>query len=312
MKCLVTGGAGFIGSNLAEALANRGDVVRVLDNFSTGKRENLRGIADRVDVVEGDLRDYDSVRQACRQVDVIFHQGAMPSVPRSVEDPRTSFDVNAGGTLNVLLAAKENGVKRVVYAASSSAYGDTPTLPKREDMPQNPQSPYAADKLHGENLCRVFTKTMGVPCVALRYFNVFGPRQRPDSAYAAVIPKFIDAVLRRERPTIHGDGLQSRDFTFIRNVVMANMLAAEAPKAPGYVVNIGNGSRTTLLEVLDLICEAVGYKVGPNFESPRAGDVRDSQADISLATSVLDYRPPVDLRVGLRETVAWFRSAENL
>lgn len=308
MKCLVTGGAGFIGSNIVQALVGRDARVRVFDNLSTGFEENLSEVASRVEFVKGDLRDREAVRRACDGVEVVFHQAAMPSVPRSVEDPVTSFEVNAGGTLNVLLGARAAGARRVVYAASSSAYGDTPTLPKHEGMLQNPLSPYAADKVHGENLCRVFTATMGLPCVALRYFNVFGPRQRPDSAYAAVIPKFIDAVVAGRRPVIHGDGRQSRDFTFVANVVGANLLAAEAPDAPGHVINLGNGSRTDLIELLELIGDACGRRVEPVFDPPRAGDVRDSQADITMARKVLGYRPTVELREGLRLTVDWFRS----
>jgi UDP-glucose 4-epimerase len=236
----------------------------------------------------------------------------MPSVPRSIEDPWTSFQVNAQGTLSVFMAARDAGVRRVIYAASSSAYGDTAVLPKHEGMPQNPLSPYAADKAHGENLCRVFTHSMGLPCVGLRYFNVFGPRQRPDSAYAAVIPRFIDAVLSDRSPVIYGDGQQSRDFTFIQNVVGANLLAADAPEAPGLVMNVGNGSRTSLLELLDRICHACGVRVEPSFEPVRAGDVKDSQADISLAQRVLGYRPTVELDAGLGLTVDWFQSLGSL
>lgn len=311
MKCLVTGGAGFIGSNLVRGLLERGDEVVVLDNFSTGLRSNLEPHAGRIEIFEADLRDRGAVERAVSGCEVVFHEGAMPSVPRSIEDPQTSFDVNAGGTLNVLRAAQEAGVRRVVYAASSSAYGDTPTLPKVESMMPNPRSPYAADKLHGENLCKVFTVVHGLECVALRYFNVFGPNQRPDSAYAAVIPKFTDCVLRGESPTINGDGQQSRDFTYIDNVVRMNLLAAEAEGVGGLVINAGAGDRTTLLELLDLICEACGKKVEPVHGPPRAGDVRDSQADLSLAREHLGYRPVVDLREGVRRTVEWFRSSEE-
>ncbi len=311
MKCLVTGGAGFIGSNLVHALVGRGADVRVLDNFSTGVRANLDEVADDIRIIEGDLRDRDDVAQAVDGVEVVFHQGAMPSVPRSVEDPLTSFHVNAMGTLHVMLAAKEAGVRRVVFAASSSAYGDTPTLPKHEGMPQNPLSPYAADKVYGENLCRVFSASMGLECVGLRYFNVFGPRQRPDSAYAAVIPRFIEAVIAGNQPVIYGDGGQSRDFTFVQNVIGANLLAADAANAAGHVVNIGNGSRTTLLEVLNKICEVCGKETAPIHEGVRAGDVRDSQADISLAQRVLGFEPTVDLSAGLKLTVDWFRTARQ-
>jgi UDP-glucose 4-epimerase len=308
MKCLVTGGAGFIGSNLVEALVKRGDQVVVFDNLATGYRSNLAAVADRITFIEGDLRDASAVRKAAVGVEVIFHEGAMPSVPRSVEDPLTSFQVNSGGTLNVLMAAQAEKVRRVVYAASSSAYGDTPTLPKHEGMLQNPRSPYAADKVHGENLLRVWHATYGLETVGLRYFNVFGPKQRPDSAYAAVIPKFVSAVLSGEAPVIHGDGKQSRDFSFVENVVNANLAAAVAPDAPGHIMNLGNGGRTTLIELYDEICHVLGKRLEPVFGPPRAGDVRDSQADITLAQKLIGYAPTVDLKAGLRVTVDWFRN----
>lgn len=307
MKCLVTGGAGFIGSNLVEALVQRGDEVTVLDNLATGFESNLADLLPHIEFVRGDLRDREAVAKAASGAEVVFHQGAMPSVPRSVEDPVTSFEVNAGGTLNVLMAARDRGVRRVVYAASSSAYGDTPVLPKHEGMVQNPRSPYAADKVHGENLMRVFHATYGLETVGLRYFNVFGPRQRPDSAYAAVIPKFIAALLSREPPVIHGDGRQSRDFSFVSNVVRANLQAAAAPDAPGHVMNLGNGGRTTLIELYDMIAGILGVRVEPVFGPPRPGDVRDSQADIALARRLIGYAPDVDLRKGLQATVEWFR-----
>lgn len=307
MKCLVTGGAGFIGSNLTQALVGRGEDVSVFDNLSTGFSENLADVESQITFVEGDLRDRDALRAAFDGVEVVFHQGAIPSVPRSVEDPVTSFEVNAMGTLNVMLAARDAGVRRVVYAASSSAYGDTEVLPKHEGMPQNPLSPYAADKVHGENLCKVFSANMGLECVGLRYFNVFGPRQRPEGGYAAVIPRFVDAILSGGRPVIYGDGGQSRDFTFIQNVIGANLLAATVPGAAGHVVNIGNGSRTTLLELLNQICESLGVSVEPDHQPERAGDVRHSQADISAARRVLGYEPTVDLAEGLKMTVDWFK-----
>ena len=311
MKCLVTGGAGFIGSNLTEALVARGDEVTVYDNLATGHLSNLDAVRDKITFLEEDLRDRNAIRKAAQGIEVIFHQGAMPSVPRSVDDPVTSFEVNAGGTLNVLLAAKDSGVRRVVYAASSSAYGDTPTLPKHEGMIQNPRSPYAADKVHGENLMRVFHATYELETVGLRYFNVFGPKQRPDSAYAAVIPKFVDAVLNNEPPTIHGDGKQSRDFSYIANVIQANLKAAVAERAPGNIMNLGNGGRTNLLELYDLICEILGKRVEPHFGPPRAGDVRDSQADISMARDLIGYDPDVDLRDGLKVTVDWFKKGRT-
>ncbi|HYC79021.1 MAG TPA: SDR family oxidoreductase [Planctomycetota bacterium] len=309
MKCLVTGGAGFIGSNLVDALVARGDDVRVFDNFSTGERSNLAGVARAIETVEGDLRDVEAVRAACRGRDVVFHLAAMPSVPRSIEDPATSFDVNVRGTFHVFAAAREAGVTRVVYSASSSAYGDTPTLPKIESMPPAPKSPYAADKLYGETLCRVYSGVYGMECAALRYFNIFGPRQRPDSAYAAVIPRFVDAFRRGERPTIYGDGEQSRDFTFVANAVRANLLAAERDGLGGRVFNVGNGVRTTLNELLRVIAVEMGTKPDARYEPERAGDVKHSLADIGLARRELGYQPAVSLEEGLKATVAWFRAA---
>ena len=307
MKCLVTGGAGFIGSNLTHALVEAGHEVRVLDNFSTGHRENLEDLKTRIEILEEDLRDGHAVMRACEGMEVVFHQGAMPSVPRSIEDPLTSFQVNSGGTLNVMLGAKMAGVRRVVYAASSSAYGDALELPKHEAMLPDPKSPYAADKVHGEHLCRVFTSSFDLECVALRYFNVFGPRQRPDSAYAAVIPRFIQALLDGEAPRIHGDGLQSRDFTYIDNVIDANLKAAAAPGAAGGVFNVGFGQRVTLLELLEILQEIIGGAVEPVHEPPRVGDVKHSLADVSRAREILGYEPAVSLAEGLRRTVAWFR-----
>jgi UDP-glucose 4-epimerase len=308
MRCLVTGGAGFIGSHVVEALVARGDRVRILDNLSTGFEDNLEGVRSRVELRQEDLRDESAIDKACDQIDVVFHLAAMPSVPRSLDDPVTSFEINARGTLNVFLAARNHKVKRLVYSASSSAYGDTEELPKHERMPPQPKSPYAADKLYGESLCRVFTEAYGLPCAALRYFNVFGPRQRPDSASAAVIPKFIDALVRNEPPTIFGDGEQSRDFTYIANAVSANLLAAAAPRAPGKVFNIGNGTRTTLNELLRLIAKELGAEPRAKHAPPRVGDVRHSQADIRLALAELGYAPVVGLEEGLKNTVKWFRS----
>jgi UDP-N-acetylglucosamine/UDP-N-acetyl-alpha-D-glucosaminouronate 4-epimerase len=308
MRCLVTGGAGFIGSHLVEALVARGDQVRVLDNLSTGFEQNLEPLSGKIELRQEDLRDESAIDRACEQIDVVFHVAAMPSVPRSLDDPVTSFEINARGTLNVLLAARNHRVQRVVYSASSSAYGDTEELPKHERMTPQPKSPYAADKLHGENLCRVFTEAYRLPCVALRYFNVFGPRQRPDSAYAAVIPKFLDAMIRNETPTIYGDGEQSRDFTYIDNAVSANLLAAASATAPGLVLNIGSGSRTTLNEVLRAIAKECGAEPRARHEAARVGDVRHSQADIALAKKHLGYAPTVGLEEGLRRTIAAFRA----
>ncbi len=311
MKALVTGGAGFIGSHICDALVARGDSVVVLDNFATGREDNLAHLAGRIDLRRGDIRRPEDLASAVAGCDVVFHLAAMPSVPRSVEDPITSFDVNAAGTVNVLNAARLGGVRRVVYSASSSAYGDTPTLPKIESMPPNPLSPYAADKLHGENAARVFFLCYGLETVVLRYFNVFGPRQRPDSAYAAVIPKFTDAFVSGREPVIYGDGEQSRDFTYIANVVAANLLAASAPGAPGRVFNVGNGCRTTLNELLKLIAQRCGVPAKARYEAVRAGDVKHSLADIEAARSILGYDPPVDLATGLDATVKWFRAADG-
>jgi UDP-glucose 4-epimerase len=307
MKCLVTGGAGFIGSNIVHALVERGHQVRVLDDMSTGTRENLEGLESVVDLHEVDLRDQGAVARCCQGIEVVFHEAAVPSVPRSVEDPRRSFEVNAAGSLNLMLAARDAAVRRVVYAASSSVYGDTPTLPKHERMVPDPRSPYAADKLHGENLCRVFHATYGLECVSLRYFNVFGPRQRADSAYSAVIPRFIEALLEGRAPVIHGDGHQSRDFTYVENVVEANLLAATAAGASGRAFNLGGGRQVDLLALLSILSRILKTRAEPIHEEERAGDVRHSLADLSLAQEVLGYEPTIDLEEGLSRTVAWFR-----
>ncbi len=298
--CLVTGGAGFIGSHLVEALLAHGHAVRVLDDFSTGNPENLAAFADRIDVVEGSLTSLDTVREASEGVELVFHQGALPSVPRSVADPLTTHQVCATGTLNVLMAARESGVRRVVYAASSSAYGNSERLPKRETDPTNPLSPYAVAKLTGENYCAAFSKVYGLETVRLRYFNVFGPRQSPDSPYAAVIPKFIREIMAGRPPSIQGDGTQSRDFTYIANVVQANLLAAEAPNVSGRVYNIACGQRTTLLDLVSMINSLLGTKIAPVHEQPRPGDVRHSQADISRAAADLGFVPRINLEWGLR------------
>src|SRR5512134_577170 len=294
MPFLVTGGAGFIGSNLAEALLSAGHKVRVFDNFLTGKRENLAGLAERFgssyELLEGDLRDLEATRRAVEGADYVLHQGALPSVPRSVADPALSNAINVGGTVNLLIAARDAGVRRVVFAASSSAYGDTPELPKRESMTPNPKSPYAAQKLAGEHYMRIFFEVYGLETVSLRYFNVFGPRQDPASTYAAVIPRFITSVLSGEAPTIFGDGLQTRDFTYIDNVVEANLRACDAPgEACGKVYNIACGERVSLLDILEIVYGLAARRVAPKFESPRQGDVRDSLADVSLARELIGY-----------------------
>jgi nucleoside-diphosphate-sugar epimerase len=311
MSYLVTGGAGFIGSNLASSLLASGHRVRVLDNFLTGKRENLAGLAERYgeafELVEGDLRDLEVTRRAVEGTEYVLHQGALPSVPRSVADPVLSNEINVGGTLTLLVAARDAGVRRVVYAASSSAYGDTPELPKRESMTTNPKSPYAAQKLAGEHYMRIFYEVYGLETVSLRYFNVFGPKQDPTSTYAAVIPRFITSVLSGTPPTIYGDGLQTRDFTYIDNVVQANLRACEAPKeACGRVVNIACGERVSLLDILEIVYKLAGRRVAPRFEPSRPGDVRDSLADISLAKVFLGYEPRVGFPEGLSRTFDFF------
>ncbi len=309
---LITGGAGFIGSNLASALLAAGNTVRLLDNFLTGKRENLAGLAEKYgssfELVEGDLRDLAACRRAAEGAAFIFHQGALPSVPRSVADPVLTNEINVGGTVNLLVAARDAGVRRVVFAASSSAYGNTPELPKRESMTPNPKSPYAAQKLAGEHYMRIFFEVYGLETVALRYFNVFGPRQDPGSTYAAVIPRFITSVLSGEGPTIYGDGGQTRDFTFVDNVIQANLAACAAPKtACGKVFNIACGERVSLLDILEIVYGLAGKRVTPRFEPARPGDVRDSLADISRAKELLGYDPKVGFPEGLSRTFAFFR-----
>jgi len=307
MHALVSGGAGFIGSNLAEALVKRGDRVRVLDNLSTGKRENIAVLEGNVELVEGDIRSYHTVREALDGMDAVFHQAALPSVPRSVRDPISSNGVNVDGTLNILYAAKDAGVKRVVYASSSSIYGDTPELPKHEGMTPNPQSPYAVSKLAAEHYCRVFASLYGLETVALRYFNVFGPRQDPASQYSAVIPKFIKAMLNGRQPVIYGDGEQTRDFTFVTNVVGANLRAADAPCRKGLAMNCACHDRISLNQLVAEINAILGTSLKPVYEEPRAGDIKHSFAAIELAAREIGYAPSVDFRTGLRRTVEWYR-----
>ena len=311
MNYLITGGAGFIGSNIAKRLVRDGESVRVIDNFSTGEKNNIDEIKDKIDIIEGDIRDTESVLKAVKDVDFIIHQAALPSVPRSIKDPITANDVNVTGTLNLLNATKNSKIKRFVYASSSSVYGDTPILPKREDMPPNPQSPYAVTKLTGEYYCSVFYKVYGLPTVSLRYFNVFGPFQDPESQYAAVIPKFINAVLHHNSPVVYGDGEQSRDFTFIDNVVDANILSCRNDKSSGKVFNIACGNRYTLNRLLTEVSYLTGNKANPQFVEPRAGDIRHSQADISSARELIGYRPKVDFREGLKRTVEWYKGQKS-
>jgi UDP-glucose 4-epimerase len=308
---LVTGGAGFIGSHIVEELVRRGELVRVLDNLSTGRRENLLPFLDQVDLIEGDLGDLPAVRRAVEGVDYVLHQAALPSVPRSIDNPLNSHAANATGTLHLLIAAQQAGVRRVVYASSSSVYGDSPTLPKRESMSPQPKSPYAASKLAGEHYCHAFTRVHELETACLRYFNVFGPRQDPTSQYAAVIPLFITAMLQGVFPTVYGDGLQSRDFTYVGNVVHANLLAATAPGVTGRVFNVACGQRHTLLDLIAVLNELLGTHITPLHTAPRPGDVRHSLADITAAQEALGYRVEADFKQGLRRTVKWYTKASG-
>jgi nucleoside-diphosphate-sugar epimerase len=301
-RVLVTGGGGFIGSNLTRKLLERGDDVRVLDNFSTGNRRNLADVVDEVEVVEGELRSYERVHNATRGVEIVYHQGALPSVPRSVQDPLTTSAVNVEGTLNVLLAARDEGVRRVVFASSSSVYGNTGTLPRVESQFPDPISPYAVSKLAAERYCVSCARVYGLETVTLRYFNVFGPGQDPTSQYAAVVPRFIAAIDAGEPVPIHGDGQQSRDFTYVDNVVEANVLAAEAAEASGHVLNIATGEPRTVNELADTIGEVLGKPVEKEYLPERTGDVRDSWADVAAAHRALGWEPRVALEEGLRLT----------
>jgi UDP-glucose 4-epimerase len=301
-KTLVTGGGGFIGSNLVRALLERGDEVRVLDNFSTGNRRNLAGLEDDVEVVEGELRSYERVHNAVRGVEVVFHQGALPSVPRSVQDPLTTSAVTIEGTLNVLLAARDENVRRVVFASSSSVYGNSGTLPRTESQNPDPISPYAVAKLAAERYCVSFHRVYGLETIALRYFNVFGPRQDPTSQYAAVVPRFIAGIEDGQPVPIHGDGTQSRDFTYIDNVVEANLLAGESGVVAGVVLNIATGRQASVNELADAIGAALGKEVAKEYLPIRPGDVRDSWASVDEARKVLGYEASIGLEEGLRLT----------
>ncbi len=305
---LITGGAGFIGSHLAEELLRRGHRVRVADSLITGKRANL-DVVPGADFLLGDLADAEVAARACAGMDYVLHQAAIPSVPRSVDDPVTSNRANITATLNVLVAARKAGVRRLVYAGSSSAYGDTPTLPKREDMPTAPKSPYALQKLVGEQYCRMFTELYGFETVTTRYFNVFGPRQDPGSPYSGVISLFATALPAGKQPVIYGDGGQTRDFTYVANVVDGVLRACEAPKAAGEVINVATGMRISLNDLLRTLNQIVGTNLAPIYKDSRAGDVRDSQADISKAKALLGYTPLVTFEDGLRRTLEWCVSA---
>jgi nucleoside-diphosphate-sugar epimerase len=307
---LVTGGAGFIGSHLVEELVRRGERVRVVDNLVTGKRTNLDHVSG-VEFMEGDLAELAVARRAMVGCEYVLHQAAIPSVPRSVSDPITSNRANVDATLNVLVAARDAGITRVVYAGSSSAYGDTPTLPKREDMPTRPLSPYALQKLVGEQYMQMFTSLYGLETVTIRYFNVFGPRQDPSSPYSGVISLFISALVEGRRPTIYGDGGQTRDFTYVANVVDGVLRACTATKASGEVINVATAGRISLNDLFGTLRDLTGASVEPIYAEPRAGDVRDSQADITRARHLLGYSPTVTFEEGLRRTLEWYRSQRS-
>jgi nucleoside-diphosphate-sugar epimerase len=305
---LVTGGAGFIGSHLAEELVRRGHRVRVADSLITGKRSNLDHVPG-VEFLEGDLADIEVARRAVQGCDFVLHQAAIPSVPRSVADPITSNRANVDATVNVLVAARDAGVRRLVFAGSSSAYGNTPTLPKHEDMPANPLSPYALQKVVGEQYLQMFTRLYGLETVSIRYFNVFGPRQDPSSPYSGVISVFATALIDNRPPKIYGDGEQTRDFTYVANVVDGVLRACEAPGANGEIINVATAGRISLNQLFQTMKRIIGASVEPIYEEPRAGDVRDSQADISKARTLLGYEPTVTFEEGLRRTIEWYRTA---
>jgi nucleoside-diphosphate-sugar epimerase len=309
-KCLVTGGAGFIGSNLAEELIRRGAKVKIIDDLSTGFRQNLEEIQGSFDFIEGSLNDPEKLQKAVEDVEIIFHQAALPSVPRSVENPTATHEACVNATFNLLKSARENGVRRFIYAASSSAYGDQPTLPKVETMRPEPLSPYAAAKLMGEYYCQVFHRVYGLETVCLRYFNVFGPRQNPSSMYSGVISRFIDALMKDTSPVIYGDGEQSRDFTYIANVVDANIKAAQTEKGVGHVINAANGERVSLNELLEILKKITGKTdISPEYQPERKGDVKHSQADNTRAVEWLDYKKLVGLEEGLKKTIDWWKTS---
>jgi len=309
-KFLITGGAGFIGSNICKELISQGCFVRVVDNLLTGKKSNLASVIDKIDFIQADMGDAEVAQSAMKDIDVVLHQGALPSVPRSVDDPALTHRHCVDATFTLLLAARDVGVKRFVYAASSSAYGDTPTLPKVETMTPMPLSPYAAAKLVGEYYCSVFYEVFGLETISLRYFNVFGPQQDPASQYAAAIPAFVTAILKGEPPTIYGDGEQSRDFTYVDNVVEANLLAARAKQTKGEVINIACGEAVTVNAIIDMINDLLGRKIKPNYTDPRPGDVKHSLADITLAQKLISYKTKVPFKQGLQLAINWYR--ENL
>jgi len=309
-RFLVTGGAGFIGSNICKRLISQGCFVRVVDNLLTGKKSNLNTVIDKIEFIQADMGDEQVARSAMKGIDVVLHEGALPSVPRSVDDPAATHKHCVDATFTLLLAARDAGIKRFVYASSSSAYGDTPTLPKVETMPPQPLSPYAVGKLVGEYYCSVFYKVFGLETISLRYFNVFGPNQDPTSQYAAAIPAFVTAILKDQPPTIFGDGLQSRDFTYVDNVVEANLLAARVKQTAGEVINIACGEAVTVNEVIDDINEVLGKNIKPKYDPPRPGDVKHSLADITLAQKIIGFKSKMTFRQGLQKAIDWYR--ENL
>jgi nucleoside-diphosphate-sugar epimerase len=309
-KFLVTGGAGFIGSNICKRLVSQGCFVRVVDNLLTGKKSNLADVIDKIEFIQADMGDSEVAQSAVKDIDVVLNQGALPSVPVSIDNPAATHQHCVNATFTLLLAARDAGIKRFVYAASSSAYGDTPTSPKVETMPTSPLSPYAVAKLTGEYYCSVFYNIYGLETVSLRYFNVFGPYQDPASQYAAAIPAFVTAILKDEPPTIYGDGEQSRDFTYIDNVVGANLLAARASQTKGEVINIACGQAVTVNEIIDIINELLGKNVKPKYTDPRPGDLKHSLADITAAKELIGFEPTVSFRDGLKLAIDWYR--ENL
>lgn len=309
-KYLITGGSGFIGSNIAEKVLDQGDFVRIVDNFSTGRRKNIEEFFGNpnFELIEGDITDIEVVKKAVKDMDFVLHQAAIPSVQRSVEDPIKSNNANINGTLNMLIASKDANIKKFVYAASSSAYGENSELPKRENLEAMPISPYALQKYAGEKYCQIFWKIYGLPTVCLRYFNVFGPKQDPNSHYSAVIPSFIKAFLNNKKPAIFGTGEQSRDFTFVDNIISANLLAAESQNGNGEVMNIALGNRTSLNELVNYLKEITGKNIEPEYKEQRKGDVMHSMADISKAKKIIGYEPLIDFKNGLLKTVEWYKS----
>jgi UDP-glucose 4-epimerase len=306
-KFLVTGGAGFIGSNICRKLVSEGCFVRVIDNLLTGKKSNLADIIDNIEFIEADMGDEEIARSAMKNIEIILHQGALPSVPRSVDDPAASHKHCVDATFTLLLAARDAGIKRFVYAASSSAYGDTPTLPKIETMPPAPLSPYAVGKLVGEYYCSVFSQVFGLETISLRYFNVFGPNQDPASQYAAAIPAFVTSILKDQPPTIYGDGRQSRDFTYVDNVVEANLLAARVKQTQGQVINIACGQAITVNEIIEIINNSLGKNIRPIYTDPRPGDVKHSLADITAARRLIGFKPIISFEQGLQKAIEWYR-----